>query len=103
MTNKYSRLRVTLLLFIVLATPLSASSDPFMGEGKHGYISRCISSSEMPGRTRSEKKEFCSCFANKLESGYQKVLNSIKQSDSVATVQQKMNNMAQQYAKSCMP
>lgn len=103
MKNKYSRSQVMPLLFIVLATPLSASPDPFMGEGKQGYISRCIFSSEMPGRTKSEKKEFCSCFASKLESGYQKVINSIKPSDSAATAQQKMNSMAQQYAKSCMP
>ena len=80
----------TMLLFIVFAIPFSAYSDPFMGEGKQGYINRCLSSSEMPGRSRSEKKDFCNCFANKLEEGYQEVLKSIKPTDSAALAQQKM-------------
>ena len=103
MNNKYFNYKGIPLLFIVLATPLSASPGPFMGEGKQGYISRCISSSEMPGRTKSEKKELCSCFADKLESGYQKAINSIIPSDTMAIAQQKMDRAAQQYVKSCIP
>ena len=91
------------LLFVVFAVPSFAPADPFMGEGKQGYIERCISSSEMPGRSRSEKEEFCNCFANKLEDGYEDVLKSIKPNDSAALAQQKMNSMAQQLAQSCMP
>ena len=55
-----------IILFIVFAFPSFALSDPFMGEGKQGYLERCISTSGMPGRSTVERKEFCKCFANKL-------------------------------------
>jgi hypothetical protein len=64
-----------IILFIVFAFPPFALSDPFMGEGKQAYIERC---------------------------GYQDVLKSIKSSDSVALAQQKMNNMAQRFARECI-
>ncbi len=90
-----------LILLIIFMFPSFALSDAFMGEGKQAYIERCISTSEMPGYSRADKKKFCTCFANKLEKGYQQVLKSIKSSDSMATAQKKMDNMAQQYAREC--
>jgi len=91
-----------IILFIVFAFPPFALSDPFMGEGKQAYIERCISTSEMPGRSTAEIEEFCKCFANKLEKGYQDVLKSIKSSDSVALAQQKINSMTQRFARECI-
>jgi len=91
-----------IILFIVFAFPSFALSDPFMGEGKQAYIERCISTSETIGRSTAEREEFCKCFANKLEKGYQDVLKSIKPSDSVTLAQQKMNNMAQRFARECI-
>lgn len=91
-----------IILFIVFAFPSFALSDPFMGEGKQAYIERCISTSEMLGYSTAEKEKFCKCFANKLGKGYQDVLKSIKPSDSVALAQQKMDNMAQRFARECM-
>ena len=82
--------------------PSFAFSDAFMGEGKQAYIERCISTSEMPGYSAVDKIKFCTCFANKLEIGYQQVFKTIKSSDSMATVQKKMDAIAQQYAKECM-
>ncbi len=88
-------------LFFVIS--LSASPDPFMGEGKQGFINRCTSSSEMPGQSPSEIEEFCKCFANNLEIGYQDALKSIKPTDTISLAQQKMNDTAKKYAKACMP
>jgi hypothetical protein len=92
-----------IILFVTFAAASFASPDPFMGEGKQGYIKRCISTSEMPEHSSAEREAFCRCFANKLESGYEDVLKSISPNDSVALAQEKMNSMAQQFARACMP
>lgn len=94
-------LKYLLILILFYPSAVIASSDPFMGEGKQTYIERCISKSDMPGYSAAYKSEFCKCFANKLEKGYQVALESIRPSDSVTVAQQKMDNMAQQFAREC--
>lgn len=92
-----------IILFAAFAVPSFALADPFMGEGKQRYIERCVSTSEMPGHSSAERETFCRCFSDKLENGYEDVLKSIRPNDSVALAQEKMNGMAQQFARACMP
>jgi len=92
---------VTTILLVCFSVPALALPGPFIGEGKSGYIKRCVTS-EMPGYSMSKKEAFCRCFADKLESGYEKTMRSVKLNDSVALAQQKMNDAAQQFARECM-
>ena len=82
--------------------PLYSLADPFMGEGKKGYVNRCIKTANIPSTSAVKKDDFCVCFANKLEKNYSDILKTIKQTDSIAVAQQKMNNAAQAVAKECM-
>ena len=90
------------LIIAICVFPLHSFADPFMGEGKKGYINRCIQTSSMPNASAAKKESFCVCLANRLEVIYPDVLKSIKQTDSVAVAQQKMVNAAQSAAKACM-
>lgn len=79
-----------------------ANPTAFGHESKASYIDRCVKNGEMPNQTDAQKRAFCSCFAEELESGYDKVVSSISPTDSVAKAQKKFNSAAQEFAKSCM-
>jgi hypothetical protein len=98
---KSACLRFRIIIFLLFTFPLITFADPFIGEGKQAYIKRCISTSEMPEYSITAKEKFCKCFADKLGKGYQEVLESTKPNDSMAVAQQKMDNMAQRFAKEC--
>lgn len=57
-------------------------ADPFMGEGKQNYIDRCVDNTEIPDYSQSEIKEFCECFADKVEKGYEEMLIKIERINS---------------------
>ncbi len=93
---------LSLVSFLLVSYHVSAGTmGAFGGESKQSYIKRCATS-EMPNFTYSQKKAFCVCFANKLEAGYDRVIKSIKPSDTVESAQRKMNEAGQQSASQCM-
>ena len=113
MKGSYTCYRVIILCLVftfplfVLPDPLMSketsalSSDPFLGEGKQGYIARCVSTPNT-GLPIAERKRYCRCIANKTEKEYAAALESIKPSDTVALAQQKMNNVAKRIQRACM-
>jgi hypothetical protein len=56
----------------------------------------------MLGKSKSDKKSLCSCFADKLELGYAEALNSINPDDTMSEAQEKMNRVAKKLIKPCM-
>lgn len=87
---------------ILLLISALAYADPFMGEGKQGYIKRCTNTASVPGLSGAEKNKFCICLANKLETAHPAAIKSIKKSDTMAVAQQKMNAAAMASARACM-
>lgn len=95
-------MKTKIAFIMVFFLPLYSSADPFMGEGKKGYVDRCIKTAKIPSTSAVKKDVFCVCLANKLEAKYSDVLRNIKQTDSIAVAQQKMVNAAQAAARQCM-
>lgn len=79
-----------------------ASPDPFMGEGKQGYINRCTASLQGRGLDPRFQKAFCTCVADRMKTSYPSVIASISPSDSVAEAQKKMTAAGNAVAQECI-
>ena len=92
-----------LAILLVIVTPsLALSQGPFVGEGKINYIERCISSFQSNGYSYIQKKEYCSCFANRIEESYGEVTKVLEQTGDYSKAQKKADEIAGKYAAECI-
>lgn len=81
---------------------IQAIADPFMGEGKQGYINRCATDFSRQGVDMQFARAFCSCTADKMELEYPSLMRSLNPSDAPAINQNKMNQHGQRIMQQCL-
>ena len=77
-----------------------------MGHGKENYIKICVSDAGTPGFNVTKKRIYCTCFANKLEANYDKIMETLEQTlestGDLEKAQNKANGIAKKYALECI-
>lgn len=77
-----------------------------MGHGKENYIKICVSAAGTPGYNVTKKRIYCTCFANKLEANYDKIMEALEQTlestGDPEKAQNEANEIANKYALECI-